>query len=334
MTGELELFRRLPLAPGDPQIGSLLATRLRKKTADTRRSYGYDLDAFARYVGMGGRTDEALQRLVHLPREVADELVERYVATMVDGGLAPATVNRRLAALRAVVKIARRATLCDWSLEVEGIPAEAFRDTRGPGIAAIRQILAHAKRDESPKGRRDACIVRWLYALAIRRTELVRLDLADVEWSADDGWRIQVRRKYKRMRRAEPLEESCHEALQAWLHHRGDAPGPLFSSLHRGRIDRPHRLHPCSINKILRERVEGAGFPNGRLPDGRSITPHGFRHTALSRTAKYHGLQAAQELGRHRSPTTTQVYLDNLGESVRSSQSTLAGELDVPDEPA
>ena len=56
-------------------------------------------------------------------------------------GLAAATTNRRLAALRSVVKLARVLGLIGWTLEVTGLRAEVLKDTRGPGRPGFERML-------------------------------------------------------------------------------------------------------------------------------------------------------------------------------------------------
>jgi integrase/recombinase XerC len=54
-------------------------------------------------------------------------------ADLVGRGLAAAPVNRRLAALRSLVKLARAPGLVPWTLEVANMGDEPYRDSRGPG---------------------------------------------------------------------------------------------------------------------------------------------------------------------------------------------------------
>jgi integrase/recombinase XerC len=318
-------LREASLQPQAVRLGVRLAQRLRRLSEHTRAAYGSDLAAFAAWAGSDD-VDAVLRGLVSLGKADAEEVGEQYLAQMVEDGLAPATINRRLSALRAVVKIARRAEICPWDLEIEGVRAKTYKDTKGPGLDAVRQMLAVARADGSPRGTRDYAVLVWLYVLALRRIELVRLDLADLQHD-EGGWSVLVWGKGARERAPEPLDPFAYEALAGWLAHRGSDPGPLFCSLHRRHRGAPARLDPSTINRIVRDRAIEAGFPDGRLPDGRSIRPHGFRHTAITRTAKRSGLQAAQELARHKDPATTQRYLDNLGETVRASQADLAEDL-------
>ena len=54
----------------------------------------------------------------------ANAIATGYVRSMLDRGLSPATVNRRLATLRRLVKLGRRFSLCTWTVEVDGRTVE------------------------------------------------------------------------------------------------------------------------------------------------------------------------------------------------------------------
>jgi integrase/recombinase XerC len=98
--------------------------------------------------------------------------------------LAPATINRRLVALRSSVKLARTLGLIAWVLEVEGVRTEPYRDTRGPGHAGFRQLLAVLADRSNPKAVRDRALLRLLYDLGLRRAEVVGLDTEDLDLAA------------------------------------------------------------------------------------------------------------------------------------------------------
>jgi integrase/recombinase XerC len=92
-----------------------------------------------------------------------------------------ATINRRLAALRSMVKLARTLGRISWKIEIGGVRSEAYRDTRGPGRAAVRELFRKLEIRKDAKGFRDRAIFRLLYDLGLRRGEVITLDLADVD---------------------------------------------------------------------------------------------------------------------------------------------------------
>jgi integrase/recombinase XerC len=70
----------------------------------------------------------------------ANELVLNYRNHLIEEGRAAATVNLRLSALRAIVRMARMTGLVSWTIELQGLKAEAYRDTRGVGRTGYRRL--------------------------------------------------------------------------------------------------------------------------------------------------------------------------------------------------
>jgi len=86
---------------------------------------------------------------------------------MLDAGLAPATVNRRLSALRSIVQLGRTFGLVTWSLEIDGVKTKAYRDTADPGLEGVTAVKRRASKHRSPaKAARDVAIIRLLFDLA------------------------------------------------------------------------------------------------------------------------------------------------------------------------
>jgi integrase/recombinase XerC len=306
-------------------VSGLLAKRLATKSERTRQAYERDLRAFAEHVGC--EVDDALARLVASPTVIAQDVVLGYQAALADAGLAAATVNRRISALRSVLKIARAAGLTTLRLEaVETMDPEAgARDVRGPGIDTIRRILALCDADATPRGVRDGRILRWFLGTGLRRSELRQMTMADLK-RTEDGWVVWVRQKGARKgKRPVAIEEWLVADLQPWLLIRGDKPGPIFGSLHRAFAGK--MLNEQGFNQILRRRATEGGIPLAKLENGRRFTPHAIRHTAITEVIRADGLAAAQAFARHKNPATTQRYNDDKEALARAGQRTIATKL-------
>src|SRR5262249_30244937 len=115
-------------APASPPAGlpddpgrRLLAAFLGGRSGATLRSYAGDLRDFAAFAGAASPEAAALLLLGRGPGR-ANEAALAYRAHLLGRGLSPSTVNRRLAALRSLVKVGRTLGLVTWGLEVEGVP--------------------------------------------------------------------------------------------------------------------------------------------------------------------------------------------------------------------
>lgn len=316
-----------PLAPRRPggiqqaELDDILARHLATKAEKTIAAYGSDLRAFAKFRGEPDM-NTAVARFLACNRGDAKRIILEWREWMVHKGCAGQTINRRLCAIRKVVKIQDPG----WTLDVEGVPVTPLRDTRGPGIAVIRELFAAADADETILGYRDVAILQWLFYLGLRRIEVVRLEVGDFFPGPEAI--AMVQRKTKRDKIQLPVDPRPAKAAKRWLHACGmPRSGPLFfGTTGRGNFGSRSQLNPATINRIVRSRAIQAGYEGGRLPDpdGRPITPHGFRHTAGTQIVKAGGsLIQAQEFLGHKNPQTTQIYFDNVGEATREAQALL-----------
>src|SRR4051794_29687253 len=176
------------LAPADPPHVRLVRAFLVGRSRQTLRAYARDLADFARWCGAGS-PGEASRLLLACGQGRANEVALAYRQQLQARGLAPATVNRRLAALRSLVKLARTLGMVGWALDVDGPRGEPLRDTRGPGREGFRRLLGALAGRTDAKGARDRAVLRLLFDLALRRAEVVSLDVEHVDL---DGGTVAV----------------------------------------------------------------------------------------------------------------------------------------------
>jgi integrase/recombinase XerC len=289
-----------------PPAGALDATQAQRllraflacRSPATLRAYGRDVADFAAFCSAPTADAAAARLLAHGPGP-ANELALLYRAHLAERGLSPATVNRRLAALRSLVKLARALGLVGWALEVPGPRSESYRDTRGPGAAAYRRLLARLAGRAGPKALRDAAVLRLLYDLGLRRVEVCRLDLADFD---GDGPAVMVLGKGRSEKARLSLPPATAAAVAGWLAARpaGDSPA-LFVRLDRG--GRGGRLDGGSVYRLVRELGEGEGV---------RARPHGLRHSAITAAldAFAGDVRKVQRFSRHRKLDTLLRYDD------------------------
>jgi integrase/recombinase XerC len=218
---------------------------------------------------------------------------------MLDQGLAPSTINRRLACLRSLVKLARTLGWITWGLEVPNCRHRPYRDTRGPSLDQVRRLLAALDLRRDAKGLRDRAMVLLLFDLALRRGEVVALDLEDLDL---EGSAIDVVGKGCRQPDRLTLPTRTRAALAAWVDTRGSSPGPLFFNFDRARKGR--RLTATSLYRIVRQL--------GRQVDVEA-RPHGLRHAAITRALDRTSgdVRAVQRFSRHRNLQTVVTYDDS-----------------------
>ena len=122
------------------EISDLIRTFLDGRSPSTLTAYSRDLDDFARF--LAGSRQEALGRFFSQLAPAANADVLRYRHDLAARHLAPATINRRLAAIRSLTKLARLLGVVPWAIEVQDVPQETLRDTRGPGVKTVAEMCS------------------------------------------------------------------------------------------------------------------------------------------------------------------------------------------------
>jgi integrase/recombinase XerC len=260
----------------------------RRASAHTIRSYEHDLGIYCRYVAeaQGERAD---------PTAADPSRLRRYSAWLTGEGYSASTVARRLACLRSFFRYLRRR----GSLAAD--PSAGLRNPkqprRLPRLLRIDQVihLLDGVPTDSPPGVRDRTMLETLYGGGLRVSELVGLDLGDLDFDQD---LVRVRGKGRRERLC-PLGPMAFDWLRRWIPLR--RPRQAFEKAvflnQRGT-----RLTTRSVGRLLEGHLVRTGLVS-------TASPHTLRHSfathLLDRGAD---LRSVQELLGHRNLTTTQIY--------------------------
>ncbi|MES2459471.1 MAG: tyrosine-type recombinase/integrase [Armatimonadota bacterium] len=284
------------------KANALIAAYTAGRNARTLTAYRQDLEQF-RLFSRAESPEAAVLRLLQSSAGEANGVALAYRAHLQDRGLTPSTINRRLASLRSLVKLARLLGFITWKIEIPGLPTEAYRDTRGPGSDGFRRLLSElAEMPETPVTVRARAVLRLLYDLGLRRGEVVALDLADYQ---SDRASLSVIGKRRLEKTVLTLAPPTQEALEAWLKVRGGNPGPLFVNFDRSKKG-DDRLTPHSIYRIVRDLGKRVGI---------KTAPHGLRHTAITEAIKAAqangmGLEEVLDFSRHKDVKVMMIYRD------------------------
>jgi len=214
-------------------------------------------------------------------------------------GAGRATIARRAAAARSFTRWLRRSGLTSEDVGLRLVSPKAHRTL--PEVLApdqARAVVDSAAGAEEPVGLRDAVVLELLYASGIRVSELVGLDVDDVD---RDRRVLRVLGK-GRKERTVPYGAPAERALDAWLT-RGrpalatERSGPaLLLGVRGGRLDQ----------REARRTVHTAVAAAPGAPD---IGPHGLRHSVATHVLEGGAdLRLVQELLGHASLATTQLY--------------------------
>lgn len=310
-------------------LEKLVGTR---RSRNTKEGYGRDLEDFFRTALGSPPSENVVRRFLNMRRQEAISLALDFKASLLERGLAQATVNRKLAALRSLVKLAHVLGICAWQLDGEAVPDEkvrAYRDTTGVGPDKIRVMLGVPDRT-TLKGKRDYAILLLLWENALRRSELAACDVADFDPEERALWILGKGRG--REKDKIDLSDAAVAAIVDYLKARGAGAegGPLFASCDpTGKGD--GRITPQGIYQVVRETARRAGI---RKP----MSPHRIRHSAITAALEATGgdVRLVQRFSRHSKLDTLQIYDDNrrkLQRQVTALLSSLVEESDAADRP-
>ena len=265
-------------------------------SANTIAAYRRDLNRYRAFLASRGVTD---------PRDVDDAAVRSFVASVSASTHGPderpyraTTVARTLSSVRSFHRFLVR----------EGVsqrdPAAAARQPKLPRtlphplpVEEVARLL-DAPRDDTAAGLRDRALLELLYGSGLRVSELVGLDVDDVD--LEEG-AVRVLGKGGKEREI-PLGRFGREAASAYLvRGRPDLASPrsrgaFFLNRRGGRLTRQ------SVNRILATHVRAAGIR-------RRVTPHSLRHSFATHLLEGGAdVRVVQELLGHASVATTQIY--------------------------
>ncbi|MFN6568254.1 tyrosine-type recombinase/integrase [Dendronalium sp. ChiSLP03b] len=285
----------------DPDV---LEELLKSKNSEgTRRAYRKDItDFFTRMTGVRPHRDSILEFL-HLEGHKATLVVTKYRAILNEAGLAPNTINRRLAAIKSLVAYGRKLGVCNYAVDVDSIPVQAYRDTSGVTEQEFLSVIHQCDRS-TLAGKRDYALLLLLWGNALRRNEVSTLDLRHFEGSKG---KLSILGKGKQIRETVNLPKVTVTAITDWLISRGgdmSSSRPLFTSVDF--YAEGHRLTGDGIYKIVKRLFKRAGVE-------KQMSPHRCRHSAITAVLeKTDGnVRKAQKLSRHVKLNTLQIYDDN-----------------------
>lgn len=285
-----------------PNFHKLVDVFLSSKSKGTIEAYQRDLQDFAEYLN-ADTVVEAIRELISHGPGSSNLLALEYKTHLLARKLQGASVNRKLAALRSVVKLARTLGLATFALEIPSCKVTPYRDTRGLGRGGVEEILGLIDERRSPKATRDRAIVFLLYSLALRVSEITKLDLADLDLSAKT---LSILGKGRIDKIKLDIPPRTVAALRSWLEVRGNDAGPLFFNLDRLK-KRRKRLTRQGVRYIMKYYGLKLGIKNSH--------PHSFRHASLTQAmteATRTGIRVDEVLqfSRHASLRNLQPYLD------------------------
>lgn len=280
------------------------AYAVNEKSASTRRAYRADLKIFTAWCQTQG--------VDALP--TSPEVVATFLAAQAQEGIKASTLNRRLAAIKYAHELAGHVS--PTQAKRVGVTLRGIRRTIG--MASVQKAPATAMRiaamvahcPDNLRGHRDRALLLLGFSGAFRRSELVALNVEDIE-EEPDGLRVRIRRS-KTDQEGWGEEVAIYrggrlravEAVQSWLGAAKIITGPVFRPLTKNDRVRPRALTTKSVALIVKDYAAKAGL------DPAEFAGHSLRSGFLTSAAE-HGASIFKmmEVSRHKSVEMLRVYV-------------------------
>jgi site-specific recombinase XerC len=241
-------------------------------------------------------------------------------------GMAPATVNKHLSALRGVLKEAWRLGLMTAEDYQRAADIENLTETRLPAgrhvdTGEIHALVNVCQRDRKPIGLRDGAMLGVLFGAGLRVGELVSIELDDLNTETGE---IKVRKAKRRKQRTAYVQGGSLAAVRDWLDIRSSDPGALFCPVNKAGRVTVRGITTQAVHERFIIRGQEAGL-------AAAFSPHDARRTWIGNLLDAGAdIATVQHMAGHASPTTTSRY-DRRGERAKLDAT---GRLHFPWSPA
>jgi integrase/recombinase XerD len=271
---------------------------------NTIAAYQNDLGQF--FLHIQKKTDEKAEIWAQVKKSVIIDYIERIKG----GDYTSSTVARKVAAIKSFFHflVAEGDLKEDPTLTLDS-PKVKKRLPKAISLGEIDQLLQAPSGQNGPKAERDLALLEMLYASGMRVTELVSLNVPDIDVDGNTG-KIRVKGKKSNSKAREiPITGAALNVLKTYLKHGREQlvhdPNEMAVFLN----NRGQRLTRQGLWLIIKHYVETVGI-------SAEVTPHTLRHSfAAHKLSQGRSLQDIQKLLGHANISTTQVYAHLTQES-------------------
>ncbi|HEX5929944.1 MAG TPA: tyrosine recombinase XerC [Solirubrobacterales bacterium] len=262
--------------------------RARSAAERTRRAYAVDLAGFVEWAEAQGLA----------PGDVRHRDVRRFAAGLSTAEAAPATVARKLAAVRGLYNFLVRTERCGQNpAELVSSPKRAEQLPKVLSTEQVRSLLERIPA-HTPLELRDRAMLELAYSCGLRCEEIVNLDEGALDYETEQ---LRVLGKGSKERLL-PVGEPAQRALRRYTERgrRALATDPRQRALFLSKSGR--RLSNSDVTRRLGLWTREAALAAG-------VSPHSLRHSFATHLLEGGAdLRTIQELLGHASISTTQVY--------------------------
>ncbi len=269
----------------------------KKLSKNTLQSYRHDMEQFAEYLEMHRYKDAE-----HATKAV----IVSYVVYLEKEGRATSTISRNIVSLKAFYHFLLRNRLIETDPTAEIHPPKVKKKL--PLVLSSDEVekLLEQPQKVDLKGYRDKAMLELLYATGIRVSELISLNISDI--NLEMGF---VRCRGSKKERMIPIGKICVSALSDYIEHarelllRLPEEEALFVNMNGVRLSRQ------GFWKLVKQYAQQAGIT-------KDITPHTLRHSFAAHLLENGAdLQSIQSMLGHADISSTQIYAQLMNRKLK-----------------
>lgn len=298
------------------------AITILNKSPNTVKEYNYDIANFLKYIKkqfkLTTETDFRTMKIndmnIDIIKKITLEDIHGYISHMaIDLKSTPATRARKISALRVFFKyLTTKAKLIDKNPAQDlETPKLGRRIPKYLSLEESQKLLKVTQNEESRNNLRDYAIITLFLNCGMRLSELVNINITDIDFSESKMTVIGKGNKERTIY----LNKACMKVINDYLSIRphdkvkSDSRDALFLS------ERKERISNRSVQDIVKKELQKAGL------DTKKYSVHKLRHTAATLMYQYGNvdIRALQELLGHESISTTEIYTHVNDERVRNA---------------
>ena len=295
------------------------------KSPNSVKEYNYDLAMFLRFIKIHFNMTEEMELKNIKINDITIETVKKITLDDIHAFLSyltrefhskPATRARKVSSIRVFFNfLSRKAKLIDIN------PAQDLEtpklDKRLPKYLSLddsKKLLNAASNDDNRNAERDYAITTLFLNCGMRLTELVGINVNDIDFNE---YKLNVIGKGNKERTIY-LNKACMKAIREYLHVRpkeGIKHDKKYSEKALFLSERRTRISNRTVEAIVAKQLREAGL------DNKKYSVHKLRHTAATLMYQYGevDIRALQELLGHESISTTEIYTHVSNNQVRNA---------------
>ena len=240
---------------------------------------------------------------------VTSDVIRSWIVALLDGGLAPAGVCPKLSAVKSFFRFLLKRGLVDVNpaygvlAPKKGKPLPYFVSEND-----MNRLLDDMEFPATYEGELSKTLVAMLYATGMRASELIGLDLSDVDLRNSTVSVVGKRKKQRLI----PMVPELVTALERYLVHRekvqnGKSETQAFFVLEKS----GRRITYAKLRKLVRDTLANVTMQSKRSPH---VLRHSFATSLLNNSAD---LQSVKELLGHEKLQTTAIYTHTTFEELK-----------------